>query len=151
MAPYRFRLARVLDWYRKQSQVEQECLRSCNERTIQAKADIENHVRQVLARQTELIHSAKLQARELAALEPFRRGAKQQEVRLRENFLRCEKALEKQRTVAQAAQRRVRLLENLSDRRLSEYRYETDRELEELASDTHLAGLARALAGKSQG
>jgi hypothetical protein len=36
----------------------------------------------------------------------------------------------------------------LCDRRLSEYRYEADRELEELAAESHLAGFARALTGK---
>lgn len=145
MAPYRFRLARVLDWYSRQSQIEQERLRLCNERAIQAKANIERHLSDVLARQTELVHSSKPQASELAALEPFRRAAKQQEARLRENCIRCENALDNQRTAALAAQRRLRLLENLSDRRLAEYRYEADRQLEELASDSHLAGLARAL------
>jgi hypothetical protein len=148
MAPYRFRLARVLDWYRRQSQVEEERLRLCAERAAHSKAEIEGHERNVLALQMELIQSSRPKAHELASLEPFRRGAKQQEVRLRENCRKNEQELARQRGVAQAAQRRVKLVENLRDRRFSEYQYEADRELEELASESHLAGFARALTGK---
>ena len=57
MAPFYFRLAKVLDWYRKQSQIEEQKLRFCSERAAQAKTEIERHQRDVLARQMELIRS----------------------------------------------------------------------------------------------
>jgi hypothetical protein len=148
MAPYRFQLARVLDWYKKQSQVEGERLRLCSERAVQSRTEIADHERNVLARQMELIQSSRPKAYELASLEPFRRGAKQQEVRLRQNCVKNDQELDRQRCIAQEAQRRVRLVENLRDRRLSEYQYEADREIEELATESHLAGFARAITSK---
>jgi hypothetical protein len=148
MAPYQFRLARALDWYAKQCQVEEERLRLCAERAVRARAEIDDHQKSVLAQQMELIQTSRPETHELASLEPFRRGAKQQELRLRRNCIKYEQELDSQRGVAQAARRRVRLVENLRDRRLVEYRYEADRELEALAAETHLAGFARALAGK---
>jgi hypothetical protein len=148
MAPFRFRLARVLEWYRKQSQIEEERLRLCTEQAIQAIAAVERHQRDVLARQMELIQSPEPQTHELAALEPFRRRAKQHEAQLIRKCHSSTQEADLQRGVAQAAQRRLRLVEKLRDRRLSEHSYEADRELEELATETHLAGFARNLSGK---
>lgn len=149
MLAFRFRLARVLEWYRKQSQIEGERLRLCAEYAAQARAELERHRKNVLDRQMELIRSPRPDARELAALEPFHRRAKQHEIQLKQQCRQSEQALERQRAIAQVAQRRLRLVENLRDRRLSEHQYEADRELEELASETHLAAFARALTAKS--
>ena len=145
MAPFRFRLARVLDWYGKQSQIEEQRLRICVERSVQAKAEIECHRKDVLSRQMELIQSPRPEVGELTALEPYYRGANRHEAKLRENCGKCEQELDRQREIARLSQRRLRLVEKLRDRVLSEYQYESDRELEELASETHLAGLARTL------
>jgi hypothetical protein len=145
MAPFRFRLARVLDWYGKQSTIEQQRLRVCVERSVQAKAEIERHQKDVLSRQMELIQSPRPQVGELAALGPYYRAANRQEARLREKCSKTEQELDRQRNIALLSQRRQRLVEKLRDRMLSEFKYEADRELEELASETHLAGLARTL------
>lgn len=148
MTQFHFRLARVLEWYRKQCQIEEERLRLCTERATQARTALERHQKSVLARQMEVLQSPQPQVRELAALVPFRNRAKQHEVQLRQKYQRCEQEADQQRAVALAAQRRLRLVEKLRDRRLSEHQYEADRELEELASEAHLAGLARAHNGR---
>jgi hypothetical protein len=145
MPPFRFRLAKVLDWYRKQSQLETERLRICVETVARTRGEIERHERDVLTRQMELIASPEPQALELAALGPFRRRAKQHELRLLQKFKNNEQELERQRGVSLAAQRRLRLVEKLRDRRLSEHEYEASKELEELASETYLARFARTL------
>jgi len=149
MAPYRFRLARVLDWYKKQSHIEGERLRLCVEGARQARTAIENHQRNVNNRHTELIRSERPQAHELAALGPFLRSAKRQELNLRQTCSQKEQEVERQRRAALEAQRRVRLVENLRERQSSEHQYEADRELEALASETHLAGFVRNLNSKS--
>jgi hypothetical protein len=143
MAPFRFRLARVLDWYAKQSRIEEERLRVCAEQAARAKAEVESHQKDVLSRQMELIQSPRPQVSELAALGPYFRAANRREARLREQCTARERELDLQRDIARLAQRRQRLVEKLRDRMVSEYQYEADRELEELASETHLAGLAR--------
>ncbi len=145
MTAFRFRLARVLDWYRNQSQIEEERLRVFTERAVQARVAFERHRNDVLARQMELIQSPQPRASELTALGSFLRKAKQAEVQLHQRCLNTEQERENQRRITLAAQGRVRLVESLRDRRLSEYRYEADKELEDLASETHLAGIARTL------
>jgi len=92
-----------------------------------------------------LIKSSDIQAFELAALGSFCRQAKKRETQLREHWQMKQKSLEDQRKVVLAAQRRLRLVEKLRDRRLEEHRYEEARELEELASESYLAGFARDL------
>lgn len=145
MAPFRFRLARVLDWYGKQSRIEEQRLRVCVERSVQAKAEIESHQKDVLSRQMELIQSPRPQVGELAALGPYYRGATRQEARLREKCVKSEQEVDRQRDIALQSQRRQRLVEKLRERMLADHQYESERELEELASETHLAGLARTL------
>ncbi len=145
MAPFRFRLARVLDWYTKQSRIEEQRLRVCVERAAQAKAEIERHKKNVLSQRMELIQSPQPQVAELAAWGPYYRGATRHEARLREKCNKTEQELERQRDIARLAQRRQRLVEKLRDRMLADHKYEADKELEELASETHLAGLTRML------
>jgi glucose-6-phosphate dehydrogenase assembly protein OpcA len=149
MSKFHFRLEKVLDWYRKQCQIEEQRLRMCSDRVLQTQAEIERHQQEVLARQMELIECPMPDTAELAALGPFRRGARGQEKLLRQKLRTYEQELVRQRGVAQLARRRQRLVENLRERRLSEHQYEADREMEELASETHLAGLVRALNAKA--
>ena len=145
MAPFCFQLERVLEWYRTQASLEEERLRLCADAAAHAVAEMERHRRDSLARQMEVLRSPKIQASELAALGAFRRRAKQVDRDLREKCQRTGQALEQQRGVALLAQRRLRLIEKLRDRRLAEYRYEAARELETLASETFLASYARGM------
>jgi len=145
MAPFRFQLERVLGWYRTQADLEEERLRVCADAAAHAVAEMERHRRDSLALQMEVLRSPKIQASELAALGSFRRRAKQLDRELREKCQKTGQALEQQRGVVLAAQRRLRLMEKLRDRRLAEYQYETARELEALASETFLAAYARGM------
>lgn len=145
MGPFRFRLARVMDWYEKQSQLEAERLRMCAEQVIRTQKEIEEHQKNVLAHQMELLAKPNPDPHELAALGPFQKKAKRQEHKLRQKLHKNEEETERQRAVSQAAQRRVRLIEKLRERRLAEHEYEFNRELEELASEAFLARYARAL------
>ena len=128
-----------------QCRLEEERLRLCIEEAARATAEMERHRRDVLARQMELIQSPKIQASELAALGWFRHRAKQRDLQLSRQCRQSEQALEQQRGVALTAQRRLRLIEKLRDRRYSEYQYEAARELEALASETYLASFARSM------
>jgi hypothetical protein len=148
MPPFRFRLGKVLEWYRKQSELEGQRLCVCAERSARAKAEIGSYRRDVLARRTEIIRSSSPQPLELAALGPFLHAAKQRELLLREKCQKAEMDLEKQRGVSLAAQRRLLLFEKLRDRQLTEHDYEASRELEELASESYLAGFARTLSNE---
>ena len=145
MGPFRFRLARVMDWYEKQSHLEAERLRMCAEQVVRMQGEIDQHKKDVLTHQMELLEKPNPDAHELAALGPFQRHAKRQEHRLRQKLQQGEEATEKQREISQAAQRRLRLVEKLRERRLAEHDYLFDRELEEIASEAYLARYAREL------
>jgi len=62
---------------------------------------------------------------------------------LAQQLLRCSRELSKQRKKYSEAKRRVRLLEELRDRRLQEWKYEEAAQLEELASESFLANWNR--------
>jgi hypothetical protein len=62
---------------------------------------------------------------------------------LAQHLLRCGRDLAKQRKKYSEAKRRVRLLEELRDRRLQEWKYEEAAQLEELASESFLANWNR--------
>ena len=62
---------------------------------------------------------------------------------LAQQLLRCGRELAKQRKSYSEAKRRVRLLEELKDRRLREWKYEEAAVLEELASESFLANWNR--------
>lgn len=143
MAPFQFRLARVLDWYRERCRLEEGRLRVLAELAARAESAIELHRKEVLAHQTQLFQSRSLHAFELTALGSFCRQAKKREVQLSEQWKNSRASLENQRKVALAAQQRLQLLEKLHDRRLGEHRYQQERELEELASESYLAAFVR--------
>ena len=145
MASFHFQLARVLDWYRTQCRLEEERLRLYAAAVARAQDERERHRRDSLALRLEVIRSSKIEASDLAALESFGHRARQLDLRLGQKCRETAQALEQQRGVALNAQRRLRLIEKLRDRRLSEYEYESARELEALASETFLASFARGL------
>jgi len=145
MAPFQFRLARVLDWYRERCRLEENRLGVLSDLVVRAESAIRFHRKEVLAHQTELLHSKNLRAFELAALGSFCRQAKKREAQLSEHWIKSRSSLENQRKVVLAAQQRLHLVEKLHDRRLGEHRYQEARELEELASETYLAAFVRDL------
>ena len=142
---FRFRLAKVLEWYEKQCETEREKLRQATEIARMAREAIDRHQREVLARRTEVIQAKHPDANELAALGPFLLRAKKIEAHLLRNAEAAEKEIVHQRAVVQQAEIRRQLVEKLRERKMAEHQYEADKALEELAAESHLAGFARAM------
>jgi hypothetical protein len=80
---------------------------------------------------------------DLAALGSFRIGVRIKEQQLGVRRESARKALETQQAAMLEARRRWRLLERLKERRRVEWQAASDRELEELASESYLAGWTR--------
>jgi hypothetical protein len=139
------RLARLRSWYDKQYQLEQNRLHLCMDQFLRAGQELEQHRQQVLARRTELIQAETFQAGELATLASFRHRAQERDTQLVKARAQLERNLGQQKAVTQKAQTRLRLVEKLTERRVAEYNYQNDRELETMASEMHLAGVARAM------
>jgi flagellar biosynthesis chaperone FliJ len=139
MQNFRFRLARVFEWYTRQYQEEERIFSACLATLADARQAIVDLQAERLSIERDVLSRHSIPSRELVALGLYRLGARQRELELIAVRERCEQAVEAQRVKLQAAERRVRLLEKLRDRRLTEHNYAEARELEELASDAYFA------------
>lgn len=148
MTTFHFRLQRVLDFRRMQFQIaESECQRAgaklCAIQAQQAAlAAKKSETRKAFARLPEVA------GQDLAALP----GWYQWTVKTSEYLSRAERTaaeeLQKRRGALVEAQRKVRLLEKLRDKREAGWQEEFDREIEELAADSTNSRYARGeLAG----
>jgi len=139
MATFQFRLERVLEWYRTQLQLEENRLAVCLAALNRVEERIARLQAERLGVEREVIASAKLAARDLTALGLYRLQAKKQTAVMEEERTRRERARREQTAAVQRAQRRVRLVEKLRERRLSEHLYIENRALETLASEAYLS------------
>jgi flagellar export protein FliJ len=143
MARFRFHLDRVLEWYRKEFQIESSRLAVCVTLCHENQQRLERLRAELVATERAVIEQPSLTARDLAALTPYRLRVKQEEINLLTEGRKLEAALAVQRDKYQAADRRVRLMEKLRERRQAEHQAEESRQLEEAASESFLAGFAR--------
>jgi len=143
MTPFRFRLERVLAWRRTQLELEDAKLK----KLIAAVAELDRSRAELEATairsEGDVRQWSPLAGHDLAALASFRLH-----VRNRENDLSARRREALQRLEAQyramlEARRKCRLLERLEQRRLAEWQAGAERELEQLAAETYLAGLVR--------
>jgi flagellar export protein FliJ len=135
MQTFRFRLERVLEWYTRQYELEQRRFTACMARLVESKAAIALLLAERLSVERDMLTRTAIPARDFVALGRYRLGATKRELELNAVRDRCAAEVEAQRLKLQAADRRVRLLEKLRERRVAEYTYAETRELEELASD----------------
>lgn len=145
MGPFRFRLSRVLDWRDNQRQLEQNRLAGWYAERSRKDQELKDLLAAQIKAERALLASSSITAGELHALEDYRRGAKAQEQRLRAELLKCEREIGQQIERVKIAQRNVRLLEKLNERRAAEHTEAVTRELEEVAADAYLAKFAREL------
>ena len=139
MQSFRFRLAKVLEWYTRLYQEEEVRFGACLAALAESQKAIAALQAERLTIDHEMVTRKSIAASELMALELYHLGAKKRELDLNELRERCESAVREQRAKLQAAERRVRLLEKLRERRLAEHAYAETKELEELAADAFFA------------
>jgi len=143
MKRFRFSLESVRRW--RQSRLEQE--QALLQGLLAERAAIQERIRQreLERREAEqaVLGASFIQAGELAALEAHRRWLAQERARLEQAAADCENRIAAQREKVQEAQRKVRLIEKLKERRLAEWEAEAARELEALAAETYLAQWGR--------
>lgn len=139
MPAFQFRLDRVLEWYRTQLQLEESRLAACLAALHLAGQRAARLQTERLSVEREVISRVSIAAGDLASLGLYRLRAKKEAAQLEEECARREGAVREQRSLVQAAQRRVRLVEKLRDRRWMEHRYAEDRALEGLAAEAYLS------------
>jgi hypothetical protein len=139
MQTFRFRLEKVLEWYTRQYELEERRLTVCLTALAEAKVAIAALLAERVAIEQDILSRTRIAAHELAALSLYRIGAKKRELELNAVRDRCAADVEAQRIKLRVAERKVRLLEKLRERRVAEYTYAETRELEELAQDAYFS------------
>lgn len=139
MKAFHFRLDRVLDWYGNLYKIEQTRLASVMAALHATQERIARFQAECLSVERDIIGRHDIPARDFAALGLYRLRARKLEQDFGQELQRREKAVRDQMQRVQEAQRKLRLVEKLRDRRLAEHRYHEDKELEELAAEAYLA------------
>jgi hypothetical protein len=143
MKAFRFRLERVLEWRRLQLEMEENRLQL--QMAALAELDRTGAELEAAAIGAELQVRAwsPLSGRDLGSLSGFRRYVQNEERTLAERRARSQRELGEQEAAMLEARRRCRLLERLRERQWAEWQATGDRELEQFATESYLAGTIR--------
>jgi hypothetical protein len=142
MRRFQFRLESVLGWRRVELELEEGRLEALFTERRRWEADTaEIEVRR--GESEKLIDAQTLEGQELVAMIHHRRYLERETARIAAARADCEKRIAAQRQRVLEAERKVRLLERLKERRLAEWTFEANRELEALAAETFLSKWVR--------
>jgi flagellar biosynthesis chaperone FliJ len=137
--PFRFRLERVLEWERKNLDREKTLTAECHRLVAEVRDAVARLHAEHLLIEREWLEKKAIPGADAASLGRYRLGVRKTErTLLTEQEIR-ERNLYQQTAKMLKVQRKVRILENLRSRKLGEYTYLVDRELEQLATESHLA------------
>jgi flagellar biosynthesis chaperone FliJ len=143
MASFQFSLEKVLRWRTVELTGEEAKLKAL----LQQQLHLQTLLADVSAERSKLISSLgsmpDLRGDDLRTLTACGLRLRRNAENLAQQLLRCSRELAKQRRKYSEAKRRVRLLEELKDRRLQEWKYQESALLEELASESFLANWNR--------
>src|SRR5215510_13631815 len=139
MRAFRFRLERVLGWYRKAADLEESRLAACLADLAKVQEGIDRFHGERLAIERDFLSSASIPAQHAQAFGLYRIQATAQETLLNRELENQRSKIEAQMVRMKAAQQRVRLVEKLRARQVEEHAYIAERELESLAADAYLA------------
>jgi len=143
MPRFQFSLEKVLRWRAVELTGEEAKLKAM----VQEQLHLQTLLAEVSAERSKLISSLgtmpDLRGDDLRTLTACGLRLRRNAENLSQQLLRCSRELAKQRKKYSEAKRRVRLLEELKDRRMQEWKYEEAAQLEELASESFLANWNR--------
>jgi len=143
MQRFSFPLQRVLELWERQAELAELRFGELNARRAALDVEQQNLEQERDTAGRNLVESHSVTATELMALESFRQYAAEQLRLIARRQAECDAAIEQQRLVVMEARRRTRLMEKLRERKLAEWKYLFDRELEETAAESFLSRLAR--------
>jgi hypothetical protein len=141
---FQFRLHRVLSWYQKRCQLEEDRLRVILNDISRVETDIERLQQSRDGIERSIVESDSVAAADFAALAGYREGSRRDELAMEQNKTRLEGILVEQRSRVMALRTKIRLLEKLRERRVAEHVADEQRQLEELAGDVYRASAFRS-------
>jgi flagellar export protein FliJ len=142
MQRFRFRLASVLKWRTLQLEIEQSKLETLFAERNRCQAELAR-LEECRSEADGILTGASIDGQQLAALDNHRTALKRAGAKTRSSQADCERRIAVQRGAVAEAERRMRLLERLQERRREEWDLKAARELETLASETFLAKWVR--------
>ena len=143
MKRFEFRLKRVLELRRQQSELEKgklQSLKSTSERLDQYRAATTKRIEDA---RTFVEQSEATMSEDLSALSTFESHMRRAITTIGRQREQLDRQITEQRDRVVEAERKVKLLEKLEARQLSGWTICRDKELEELAADSYLARLTR--------
>jgi flagellar export protein FliJ len=139
MRSFQFRLRRVLDWYREKQQIEESRMAACRKTLAAVEQKIALLTAERVSSDREVLSRPSVPATDFVNLGRYRLRAQRLEAEYTQERERCELACREQTQRVQKAQQQVKLLEKMKERRMEEYRYLWNRELDNLATEGFLA------------
>ena len=137
--PFRFRLERVLEWQRKNLEREKRVTADFHRMVAETLEAIARLHADHLIIEREWLEKKAISGADAASLGRYRLGVQKAERTLLAERERCQGELQKQTAKMLEVQRKLRVLENLRSRKASEFNYLANRELEQTATESHLA------------
>lgn len=143
MNAFRFPLQKALEWRRKQLELEEAHFKQ----QAAAVAALDRRRAETEAAgiraEIEVRQWGNVAGRDLAALDRFRLRVKSDEARIAQERAEAARVLAERQQTMLEARRRTRLLDRLRERRLEEWESARNRELEDMAGESFLAGWNR--------
>jgi flagellar export protein FliJ len=142
---FTFPLERVLAWRRTQSRLEETVLERLHVELQGLDRRLEDLDRSLKNAGDDLLRCSSTTAPEIAALEHYRAASAAQAAQIAKLRADLHPKIEQQNRVVAERRRDTRLLERLRERRLQEWNAELAREVEQLAEESHISRMVRAL------
>lgn len=139
MKAFRFPLERALDWRRMQLDVEQSKIQAIAARIQQLDTQRRGLSAERSLAEREVLHAKTIEGRDLARIAAFQLHVRNAELTITETRGRYEHELTAQREKLVEAQRQVKLLQNLRDKRMTRWSADLAREQEQFAGEAFLA------------
>jgi flagellar export protein FliJ len=144
MKAFEFRLERIAEYRREQADLVRNELQRMTSTMDRLTAERDAVERRAVEMRANTMSRADLNGQDLMALSSYEDRAARIIGQIDLKKTELTRQIDKQRSVVREAERNVKLLDRLRDRKFQEWRAESDRELDGLAADSHLARLAAA-------
>ncbi len=143
MKSFRFPLERVLDWRELQMRAEEEKLATL-QRHLEMLTQRANALTAAeLKSKLSVLKTTLMQGSEVHSLTAFQAQVEKERAALAVETVQCERRVAVQRARLLKAQKDLRVLEKLRERRLVDWTYSYNREVENAAADAHISKLVR--------
>ena len=142
MHAFEFRLQRILEFRLQQAEVEHASLQKLLAQLRQLDDEARNLQNQILEARQDAEHQLFPRGGDFLALAKFENFVGRRTTFIGGQQKQLQPLIERQRAVTIEAERNVKLLKRLRERKLKEWTAARDKELNELAADSHLARLS---------